>query len=426
MHEQTMPQRETSKNRDQSVHSPIHLLDKGYCLLVDRRGWFRCSAVGLAALFGLPNVDFPLDDIIDRVFDQIDSSKRNKARALANHAADALAALRHNHGAATVESARLSATDLLLKYGLSDQAFAELALDANKAAATVLSFGSFTADERAEVEPLCLKILAAFYSSLLREPSLLAELLPHIYLVTLRNLDEIKAVQTTIAQKLEHLHDFIGRDQVENIRRENHLTKAALSNMFSILCEQNVSPEHLDAKLRQIANAHVELTERLRNQQMSGDEVRISERRELAAQALGVGDYDLASRLLVESEELGRAAVIQRHESLERDQISITTTVSQRGDLERMRLNYRKAAELFAEAASLAPASADELRLSCLEKQASVLKDLGWEFGESSALTEAIRIYESVIEHLPSDRMPLEWNKSQTGLGHALQILGSI
>lgn len=378
----------------------------------------------MAALLGLPKTDFPLDDVIDHIFDQLNASKRNKGRALADHAADSLTALEHKYDASAVESARLTATELLRRFGLSDRAFAELALDTDKAATAVLDHAKFTVDENAEIMPLCVKILTSFYESVLHDPILLAELLPHIHAASLRDLGDLKAGQKTIARQLEKLCELVGSDQVESVRRENHLTQAALANMFSILSEQNVPPEQLDAKLRQIAERHVELTERLHVLAKSNDEPEITKRREQAAKALEAGDYDLADQLLAEAEAIDRQAIIEQREALDRRQFSAAMTLGQRGYLERTRLNYRKAAKHFAEAANLVSTSDNKTRLDYLLRQAVALADLGRDFGENAALVEAITIYQGLLEECSRERVPRHWATVQMNLGTTLFSLG--
>ena len=406
--------------------------------MADKQGWFRCSVVGLAALYGVPNIDFPLGGIIDLIFGQIDGGKQKKARKLAEHTAGILAALKLRHEDAAVESARLTATKLLRDFGLSDRAFADLALDADKAAAAVLDRATFTVDERAEILPLCRKILASFYESVLQEPSLLGELLPQIHAATLRNFDDLKTGQEAIrisqekmALQFKELREIVGQNQVEDIQRENHLTQAALANMFSILKEQKVQPEHLDAKLRQIAERHVELTERLHALAKSNDEPEITKRREQAAKAIEQGDYDRADRLLAEAEDIDRQAIseqqqaiVEQQEALDRRQLSAATTLIQRGELERTRLNYRKAADHFAEAVSLVPTSDSETRLDYLMKQASALDGQGTEFGDNRALLKAIETYQTILDAQSRKHVPFKWAEIQNDLGNAFWTLG--
>ena len=63
------------------------------------------------------------------------------------------------------------------------------------------------------------------------------------------------------------------------------------------------------------------------------------------------GDYDLADELLEQAEEVDDEALREQQDALDRRKLSKARTRSERGELERARLNYRKAAAHFAEAA---------------------------------------------------------------------------
>ena len=56
--------------------------------------------------------------------------------------------------------------------------------------------------------------------------------------------------------------------------------------------------------------------------------------------------------------------------------------------------------------------------------QAGELNDLGREFGENAALTEAIDRYRQALRLVPRERMPLQWATTQNNLGVALATLG--
>jgi len=374
-------------------------------------------------LLGVPNIDFPLDDIIDCVLDQIDVNKRKQAQDLAKRAADSLATLRRSHDAGTVESALLETTRLLTHFGVSDQAFAKLDLDATRAADDVLAYASFTPDEHLEIEPLCRKLLTSFYQILLRDPDLLVELLPHIHAATLQGIHQIKGQLSGQDYKLDEIIKLVGTE-LKEIQRAYSLAKGAVANMLRILNEQEVPPEQLHAKLHKLAERHVELTERLHAQPKSNDDPEITKRREQAAEALDAGHYDQADRLLEEAETFGWQAIAEEEKALDRRKLGIAETRFQRGALERTRLNYRKAAEHFAEAANLAPASESLKRLYYLVQQASTLYEQGDEFGDNLALVEAIGIYRDVLDERPRDHVPIGWSMIQNSLGLALKTLG--
>ena len=343
----------------------------------DAKGWLRCSTVGVAALMGIANVGFPLDQILDRIFDQIAPKQRQPVKELAGRVADTLASLEHSHGPETVQSALSTTTELLRDFGISDQTFVEFNLDASDAAEKILRHARFKPDEQIEIAPLCSRLLTAFYQSLSEDADIVAGLLPHIRRAILCRLDEIGSEQKALLSAFERLRAQVGEDRVDQIQRENHLTQAALTNMFCILHEQQVPAELLDAKLRKIAERHVELTERLHSFWESNDEPEVAECHERAARAIEAGDYHLADSLLEEAELIDDKALQKQQEVLDRRKLSKARTRSERSDLERTRLNYRKAASHLAEAAALLPSSEDELLIDYVTRRAAILFGAG-------------------------------------------------
>ena len=137
--------------------------------------------------------------------------------------------------------------------------------------------------------------------------------------------------------------------------------------------------------------------------------------------AIEKGDYDQATDLLGEAVAIDRQAIEDQQDTLDRRKLSAATTLGQQGELERIRLNYRKAAEHFAEAAALMPASETDTRFDHLMGQASVLRDQGDEFGDNAALSEAIGVYPSILEEWTQRARAPPMGQSQNSLGIAPQ-----
>jgi tetratricopeptide (TPR) repeat protein len=88
------------------------------------------------------------------------------------------------------------------------------------------------------------------------------------------------------------------------------------------------------------------------------------------------------------------------------------------------RLNYRRAAELYAQAATT-PELIVPLQWEYQSRRALALADLGREFIDSAALEEAVDLYESrVLELAPRVERPDDWAATQHNLGNALGALG--
>jgi hypothetical protein len=85
---------------------------------------------------------------------------------------------------------------------------------------------------------------------------------------------------------------------------------------------------------------------------------------------------------------------------------------------------YRQAAEHYGEAARIATV-ADTLKArEYLRLQANTLVTLGEEFGDNSALREAIGLLQAVLAVGDPARDPLDWAMTQMNLGNALAALG--
>lgn len=233
--------------------------------------------------------------------------------------------------------------------------------------------------------------------------------------------ETIDAFREVLRQHLDSLvSGFLGQEFSEELG----VTKAAVETMLQILKEQQVPPDHLEAKLKEIAERHLELTERLHALSKSNDEPEITRRREQATGAIERGDYDQAAEILMEAVAIDRRTIDEQQEALDRRRLSAAATTGQLGELERTRLNYREAAEHFAETANLTPTSENDTRLDYIMEQALSLYDLGRDFGDNSGLADAIEIYQAVLTERTRVSEPLDWAKTQMNLGDALSALG--
>ncbi|MEM9628279.1 MAG: tetratricopeptide repeat protein [Pseudomonadota bacterium] len=201
--------------------------------------------------------------------------------------------------------------------------------------------------------------------------------------------------------------------------------RAAVETMLTTLKVREVPPEHLETKLKEIAERHLDLTAKLHELSRSNEEPEVAEKREQAAEVIEQGDYEQAEALLAEAVTIDRDRIDQQQDAIDRSKLSIAVTIAQQGELERTRLNYRKAAGHFAEAADRVQSFDSDAAVEYLSKQASVLNDQGREFGDNLALVEAIGIYRAVLDKQPRDSLPAKWAATQNDLGNALWTLGS-
>ncbi|MGI9501950.1 MAG: hypothetical protein ACR2RE_02690, partial [Geminicoccaceae bacterium] len=233
--------------------------------------------------------------------------------------------------------------------------------------------------------------------------------------------ETVDEFRTLLRQNLESVVNGLLGDAFS---AELGVTKAAVETMLAILKEQEVPPQQLEAKLKEIAERHVALTEKLHELSRSNDEPEVAQKREQAAEAIEQGDYDQAEALLAEAVAIDWSAIDEQQEALDHRKRSAAATIGQQGELERARLNHRQAAEHFADAASLVGTVDSDARFSYLMNQASVLADRGREFGDKSTLLEAIAVYESALSEWPRQSAPLNWALAQNNLGNALSTLG--
>jgi hypothetical protein len=89
-----------------------------------------------------------------------------------------------------------------------------------------------------------------------------------------------------------------------------------------------------------------------------------------------------------------------------------------------LRLAYREAAQLYADAARIIAPIDTEMARTYRIKGASSLRSLGLEFGENDALTEAIDQFKSLLSECDRAREPFEWARLQVWIGIAAMDLG--
>lgn len=203
------------------------------------------------------------------------------------------------------------------------------------------------------------------------------------------------------------------------------VTEKAVLGFLKILGEQEIAREQIDSTLRQIAERYIELTKGLHFLSKSNEEPDIAKHREQAAAAVEEGDYDRAAGLLEEAAEIHRRTIEDHQDALDRRKLAAAATLSQQGELERIRLNYRKSAEHFAEAARLVAANESNAQVGYLLKQASALHDQGYQFGDNPALIVAIDLYQTILSNCERATSPNEWADTQNGIGATLSLIGA-
>ncbi|MGA7450609.1 MAG: hypothetical protein WBW73_04810 [Rhodoplanes sp.] len=205
------------------------------------------------------------------------------------------------------------------------------------------------------------------------------------------------------------------------LEAELDLNQRQVRAALDILGERDIPPEHLAAKL-------VEIAERFKALQATAfaqpdDDARIAGLKAEAQKAIDAGDLAKADALLAEVES-------EQRRMLDRLAVNAADTSARRGDIALARLRYSEAARHFANAAAVlhAESTYQDQRIGYLEKEADALYRRGDEFGDNGALLAAIERQRSLLNLLPRARVPLEWAMTramtQTNLGNALLRLG--
>ena len=204
---------------------------------------------------------------------------------------------------------------------------------------------------------------------------------------------------------------------IARLEAELDLNQRQVRAALDILGERDIPPEHLAAKL-------VEIAERFKALQATAfaqpdDDANIAGLKAEAQKAIDAGDLAKADALLAEVES-------EQRRMLDRLAVNAADTSARRGDIALARLRYSEAARHFANAAAVlhAESTYQDQRIGYLQKEADALYRQGDEYGDNGALLVAIERQRSLLNLTPRERVPLDWAATQNNLGGALLRLG--
>jgi len=135
--------------------------------------------------------------------------------------------------------------------------------------------------------------------------------------------------------------------------KELGVTEAALRNFFKILQEQHVGADELDAKLRDIAQQHKDLLERIAA--IPDVDERTNTLRDDAEAAITDGRYAEADTILHDAESQDLQAAAELEDQLHIRKLAAATSAYARGELAVTRFKYQDAASHFLRAAEHTP-----------------------------------------------------------------------
>lgn len=203
-----------------------------------------------------------------------------------------------------------------------------------------------------------------------------------------------------------------------------------LEALRAILLSMDEAAETLNAaeieqKLAAKASEFRDLKDRL-NQLSNGDPV-VTRLRHDASAALDSGLFAKADQFLAEAEHRDLTGLDDLETLALQKRLSAADSRSQRAAalmLQGAPSAYRQAAEHYAEAARIVMVVDLSKAHSYLRLQGDALVTMGKEFGDKSALSEAIRIFQSLLDVIDANHDPFDWAKTQNCLGIAFASMG--
>jgi len=136
------------------------------------------------------------------------------------------------------------------------------------------------------------------------------------------------------------------------LAKELGVTENAVKNFFKIIKQKEVPKEDWDATLRQIAKRHKELQLRLTYLLVDPE---IQKFRKKAEQAIVNGDYDKADKYFDDALDRQMVCINNAEKQLTNCKLSAAEMKADKGNLEVIRFNFKKAVILFKEAVELVP-----------------------------------------------------------------------
>src|SRR2546429_4412730 len=204
---------------------------------------------------------------------------------------------------------------------------------------------------------------------------------------------------------------------IAKLEGELDLNQRQIRAALGILGENDIPPERLAAKLVEIAGRFKALQETASAQ--PGDDPKIVTLKGEAQKAIDAGELAKADALLADVETEQRRA-------LDRLAVNAAETSARRGEIALTRLRYAEAATHFANAAAVFPPNSayEDKRIGYLRRETIALYRQGHELGDNDALRASIGRFKRLVEMTPRERVPLDWARTQDGLGIALTIFG--
>lgn len=152
--------------------------------------------------------------------------------------------------------------------------------------------------------------------------------------------------------------------RIDDLSGQLGFARKTVTSFFEVLGETDVPTENLQEKLTEIAEHYVELRDRA--DALVSDDAAVQDLIDQARAAISEGAYDRADELLIRAEGADIRAGEERF-------LNAAATRAIRGETSLTRLRYLDAAEHFAEAARLVPASEPTIKAGYFAQQGRAL-----------------------------------------------------
>jgi uncharacterized caspase-like protein len=212
------------------------------------------------------------------------------------------------------------------------------------------------------------------------------------------------------------------RAQVERIAAASDMPLAPL---YGALLAAKAGPSEADAREKRLARAAEDFV-KVRNdlKTLESSDPEVAALRKQAEQQLSLGAFDAARAALTQAIDVDRNSGERLETRLKERNLSEAASRAARAGVSRTRLEYRVAAADLAAAAALAERWDKQLAWRYVVYQGSDLTSQGDEFGDNSALSEAISTINHALALAPHEERPQDWALTQNNLGLALEVLG--
>jgi tetratricopeptide (TPR) repeat protein len=238
-----------------------------------------------------------------------------------------------------------------------------------------------------------------------------------------QELARAEARHTEEMERLQALN-ATERSMAETLAREKGVPIAALTQILARLGETVKSDDPVEVQTRLEQKAAEYATLRQQVLMLSADDPKVVALRQEADSALSKADFDMARAKLLDAANIDRMASLALVDRASERSLAAARSFGESARVAALTLHYRYAADDLGKAVALALPFDRHEAWRLMTRQAEMLRSQGDEFGDNTALTGSIDLYNHASQLVPRDEAAQDWARTQTGLGVALRILG--